>query len=83
MNAVTGLFPQLVVACGQPTTGIIDFMNEDGSISLLVLAAATDSINPVPFVSQFTGSRASNFPIPITIIPGQITKDAILELTAN
>ena len=82
MNADTGLVPELVVRFGQPTTEIIDFINEDGSISLLVLAA-TDSINPGPLVSQFTGSRASNFPIPITIIPGQITKDAILELTAN
>tara|TARA_B100000900_G_C20560534_1_gene708694 strand:- start:839 stop:1315 length:477 start_codon:yes stop_codon:yes gene_type:complete len=83
VNANTGLVPELVVRFGLPTTEIIDFISEDGSISLLVLAAATDSINPGPLVSQFTGSRSSNVPVPITIIPGQITEQAILELTAN
>ena len=83
VNRDTSLVPELVVRFGQPTTEIIDFINEDGSISLLVLAAASDSLNPGPLVSQFTGSKASNFPVPITIIPGHLTEDTILELTAN
>ena len=83
VNTDTGLVPELVVRFGEPTIEIIDFINEDGSISLLVLAAATDSINPGPLVTQFIGSKASVFPVPITIIPGQISKDAIMELTAN
>ena len=83
VNRDTSLVPELVVRFGQPTTEIIDFINEDGSISLLVLAAASDSMNPGPLVSHFTGSKASNFPVPITIIPGHLTEDAILELTAN
>jgi len=48
-----------------------------------VLAAASDSGNPGPLVSQFVGSKAGNFPIPITIIPGQLTEKDILELTIN
>ncbi len=83
VNLETGLVSELVIRFGLPSTEIINFINEDGTISLLVLAAASDSGNPGPLVSQFVGSKAGNFPIPITIIPGQLTEKDILELTIN
>ena len=77
----TGLKSELIIRFGETGMEIIKQIKEDPSICLLVLAAAIESGNPGPLISQFTGSKAGDFPIPITIIPGNLSEKNILSLT--
>jgi nucleotide-binding universal stress UspA family protein len=77
----TGLISEIIIKFGEPSIEIINFIQEEKSISLLVLAASSESGKPGPLVSQFTGSKVGNFPIPITIVPGHLSKKTILALT--
>ena len=42
-----------------------------------MLAAATESAGPGPLVSNLAGKGSSTFPIPIVIVPGNLTDDEI------
>ena len=77
----TGLISEIIIKFGEPSIEIINFIQEEKSISLLVLAASSESGKPGPLVSQFTGSKVGNFPIPITIVPRHLSKKTILALT--
>ncbi|MDG2186959.1 MAG: universal stress protein [Hyphomicrobiales bacterium] len=77
----TGLISEIIIKFGEPSIEIINFIQEEKSISLLVLAASSESGKPGPLVSQFTGSKVGNFPIPITIVPGHLSEKTILALT--
>jgi nucleotide-binding universal stress UspA family protein len=77
----TGLISEIIIKFGEPSIEIINFIQEEKSISLLVLAASSESGKPGPLVSQFTDSKVGNFPIPITIVPGHLSKKTILALT--
>lgn len=51
---------------------------EDEDIAILVLGAAANSKGPGPLVSSLAaGSSAGMFPIPVTIVPGNLTLEDI------
>ena len=81
VHSETGLIPEIIIRFGEPSIEIINFIEEDKTISLLVLAASSESGKPGPLVSQFTGSKVGTFPIPITIVPGNLSEKTILALT--
>jgi hypothetical protein len=56
-------------------------IEEDNEIALLVLGAGTQANGPGPLVSLFAGALAGSFPIPITIVPGDL-KDEDIEALA-
>jgi hypothetical protein len=50
-------------------------------VAVLVLGASKESAGPGPLVSGLaTGSTAGKFPIPITIVPGDLTLEQIQAL---
>ncbi len=53
---------------------------EDPDIAILVLAAGTSSEGPGPLVSDFTTRGANALPIPVTIIPGNVSDEHIMGL---
>ncbi|HHG91061.1 MAG TPA: universal stress protein [Devosia sp.] len=53
---------------------------EDPDIAILVLAAGTSSEGPGPLVSDFTTRGANALPIPVTIIPGNVSDEHIIGL---
>jgi nucleotide-binding universal stress UspA family protein len=56
-------------------------IDEDEDIAILVLGAAIDAKGPGPLVSSLAaGKAAGTFPIPITIVPGNLTLEDILTL---
>lgn len=60
---------------------IMKTIAEDEDVSILVLGAATDPKGPGPLVSSMAaGSAAGSFPIPITIVPGNLAFDDIIAL---
>ena len=59
---------------------ILAQVNEDPEVGVLVLGAGIDKKGPGPLVTQM--SRASgNLPIPLTIVPGDLSKERLEAIT--
>ena len=70
------LDPEIVIREGSRTEEITQLVEEDEDIAILVLAAGTSSDGAGPLVSHMAG-RAGTFPIPVTIVPGQLGDEEI------
>lgn len=75
-----GVDPELVIREGEPVPEILAQVSEDAEIGVLVLGAGTDSKGPGPLVTQLTKSSGS-LPIPITIVPGNLSKKRLEAIT--
>ena len=69
--------PQLVIREGNRSEEIVNLIEADEDIAILVLAAGTDKEGPGPLVTALAGKTSATFPIPITIVPGQLDDEAI------
>jgi len=72
--------PELVVREGEPLTEIMAQISEDPEIGVLVLGAGDDSKGPGPLVTQMS-RQAGTLPIPLTIVPGDISKERLEAIT--
>jgi nucleotide-binding universal stress UspA family protein len=72
--------PELVIREGQPRDEILAHIAEDPEIGVLVLGAGTKSNDPGPLVTQLT-RNAGTLPIPITIVPGDLSKEKLEAIT--
>ena len=72
--------PELVIREGEPVPEIIAQIRADPEIGVLVLGAGTDKKGPGPLVSQLSRS-AGSLPIPITIVPGDLSKEQLEAIT--
>ena len=75
-----GIDPQLVIREGEPVAEILGLIREDAEIGVLVLGAGTDKNGPGPLVTQMSRSSGS-LPIPITIVPGDMSKERLESIT--
>ncbi|WP_412565510.1 universal stress protein [Thalassobius sp. MITS945101] len=75
-----GIDPELVIREGEPVSEIMAQINEDGEIGVLVLGAGTDKKGPGPLVTQLSRS-AGTLPIPITVVPGDLSKERLEAIT--
>jgi len=72
--------PELVIREGQAVDQILAQIREDQHIGVLVLGAGDDKSGPGPLVTQL--SRASgSLPVPITIVPGDLPKERLEQIT--
>ena len=70
-----------VIREGSLAEEILEAIEADEDISIMVLGAGTDVQGPGPLVSNLAaGNRAGTFPIPITIVPGNMALDDIKTL---
>jgi len=70
-----------VIREGSLADQIREAIEEDEDIAILVLGAATDSKGPGPLVSTLAaGKTAGSFPIPITIVPGDLKVEDLRSL---
>lgn len=72
--------PELVIREGKPVEEIMAQIREDPEIGVLVLGAGTDKSGPGPLVTHMTRS-AGSLPIPVTIVPGDISKEKLEAIT--
>jgi nucleotide-binding universal stress UspA family protein len=71
-----------VIREGKTVEQIIKFVEDDEDAAILVLGAAVDNKGPGPLIASLaSGSNAGQFPIPVTIVPGGLTLDAIKAMT--
>ncbi|GAD55602.1 MAG: universal stress protein [Limimaricola soesokkakensis] len=72
--------PDLVIREGEAVPEILAQIREDPEIGVLVLGAGDDRKGPGPLVSQLT-REAGSLPVPITIVPGDISKERLEAIT--
>lgn len=80
MRDKKGVNPELVIREGDPATEILAQVREDPQIGVLVLGAGNDKSGPGPLVTQMTRNSGS-LPIPITIVPGEMSKERLESIT--
>ena len=70
-----------VIREGKLIDAILQQIEDDEDVAVLVLGASKESAGPGPLVSGLTtGATAGTFPIPITIVPGDLTLEQIQAL---
>ncbi|MDQ2094672.1 universal stress protein [Rhodalgimonas zhirmunskyi] len=80
MRDKQGVDPELVIREGDPIDEILSQVREDTEIGVLVLGAGTDRKGPGPLVTQMT-KQSGSLPIPITIVPGDMSKERLEAIT--
>jgi nucleotide-binding universal stress UspA family protein len=80
MRDKQGVDPELVIREGEAVPEIMAQIRDDPEIGILVLGAATDSKGPGPVVSALF-RQAGSLPVPITIVPGDLSKERLEAIT--
>ena len=71
-NGVAAITPERVIREGDPGEQILDVIDKDPDLMMLVLAANPGPEGPGPLVTQMA-EAAGSFPIPLTIVPGDLS----------
>ena len=77
VNELTGTLPVLYVREGGRRDELFKLIDEEPSISILVLGANTGQRGPGPLVAALTGKLVGKLRIPVTIVPGNLSDDEI------
>lgn len=77
MEKRDGVTPTLAVREGDRVDAIIQHVKSDPEIGVLVLGAGVDKAGPGPVVAALTGRRMADLGVPITVVPGSMTKEQI------
>jgi len=76
-RAIARVEPETVIREGSRADEVVRLIEADPDIAILVLAAGTDKEGPGPLVSQIAGRASGSFPIPVTIVPGNLSDEDI------
>jgi nucleotide-binding universal stress UspA family protein len=76
----TGSLPIVHIREGDRAEQLVALLQEDESISLLVLATAVAS-NPGPLVTYLMSNIGRRIRIPVTLVPGQLSEEEIDAVT--
>jgi len=78
----TGSMPTIHIREGKRAEELMALLQEDPSISLLVLGTASDANNPGPLVTYLMNNLSkSKVRVPVTLVPGQLSIEQIDALT--
>ena len=78
MEKHEGITPTLAIREGDTVDVLIEHIKSDPEIAVLVLGAGVDKGGPGPLVAALTGRRMADLRVPITIVPGSMTKEDIV-----
>ena len=74
-----GIIPEFVIREGEPIEQVLAQIKEDREIGVLVLGAGTEN-GPGPLVSHLVGKLAGRMPVPITVVPGGLSREEVIAL---
>ncbi len=77
---LTGSLPAVYIREGIVHDELLTLIDEDPSISILVLAASAGDTGPGPLISALTGKYAGRLRVPVTIVPGKLSDAEIAAL---
>ncbi|MFK7839071.1 MAG: universal stress protein [Bdellovibrionales bacterium] len=72
LESYTDVMPSLYLTQGRRTDALIETIENDPTITMLVLAGGTYGGNPGPLVAHFTGKGLSRLRVPVMIVPDHI-----------
>jgi nucleotide-binding universal stress UspA family protein len=75
-NGIAAITPERVIREGDSTEQILDVIENDVDISMLVLAANEGPEGPGPIITMMA-KTVGTFPIPVTIVPGNLSDEDI------
>lgn len=78
---ISGAMPILLVREGKRGEQLMAVLDEDPSISIVVLAASTDAEGPGPVITYLMKQGAARLPVPFTIVPGSLSEEQVEQLT--
>ena len=78
MEKREGITPTLAIREGDRVEAVIEHIKSDPEIGVLVLGAGTEKGGPGPVVQSLIGRRLADLRVPVTIVPGSMTKDDII-----
>jgi nucleotide-binding universal stress UspA family protein len=71
---LSGSVPIVYIREGRRRDELLALIEEEPSISILVLAAGTGQEGPGPLVTALVGKMSGPMRVPITIVPGSLTE---------
>jgi len=77
VNTIAGTMPALYIREGNLRDEVLKTIDEDPTISVLVLGAGTGPEGPGPLVSYLTGKGVTRLRVPLTIVPGNLTPEQV------
>jgi hypothetical protein len=77
----TGALPVLYLREGSRRSQLMELIDEEPSISILVLAADTGPRGPGPLVAALTGKFVGKLRVPVTIVPGHLSDEEVDKIT--
>lgn len=81
MEKREGITPKLAVREGEKVDAILGYIRDNPHVGLLVLGAGTGKDGAGPVVTALTGRRLAELTIPLTIVPGSMSKEEIVDVT--
>jgi nucleotide-binding universal stress UspA family protein len=73
VSELSGTMPIIFIREGRRRDELLALIDEEPSISILVLAASAGSEGPGPLITALTGKWLTRLRVPITIVPGGLT----------
>jgi len=73
----SGIMPEYRIREGRKLDEILALLEAEPSIRVLVLGASPDAEGPGPLVSRLAGQISGSMPVPITVVPGNMTPEQI------
>lgn len=81
IGELAGSLPIVHIREGRRRDELLALLDEEPSISILVLAAGTGPQGPGPLITALVGKMASQLRVPMTIVPGNLTEEQIAAVT--
>lgn len=76
-----GITPEYRIREGRKQDEILALLEAEPSIRVLVLGASPEAEGPGPLVSRLAGQISGSMPVPITVVPGNMTPEQIDEVS--
>ena len=71
-NGIAAITPERIIREGDPMEQILDVIDKDVDIAVLILAASAGAEGPGPIITALA-KLAGTFPIPMTVVPGNLS----------
>ena len=76
-----GITPELVIREGDRVNEVLAQVQDDPEVGIIVLGAGVSSEGPGPLVTQLVARQGGTLPVPVTIVPGSLTKESIISVS--
>lgn len=73
VNELSGKIPSIYIREGDPREELLKLLEEEDSISIVVLGSGTGKEGPGPIISHLLSKGRSRLTVPVTIVPGGLT----------